>query len=226
MTQQWFNWQNKTMQMPGIWVLHDFLKPEIYQLIQNEIRNTPAEWHTRYQNREISEHGNYPHCRELAGRLIPYLHGLLGGNYRCLTIRAYRDHPGSWFFPHLDGKDFAVNVQIYMPASDRDELGTQFCINAEKNQQADLDEYDLGSKFEFSENEFYTVPFRANWGYINDNTQRKIHKTLKVPENYIRESIHFNFAFKQWPVEYSYNAGLELDWYRRIGIAVPPEETP
>jgi hypothetical protein len=111
-----------------------------------------------------------------------------------------------------------------MPASDRDELGTQFCTNNEKNKLADVDEYDLESKFNFSANEFYTVPFRANWGYINDNTQRKIHKTLRVPENYIRESIHFNFAVKRYSAEYTFDAGLELDWYRRIGVAVPPEE--
>jgi hypothetical protein len=224
MSEPWFNWQNKTMQLDGLWVLNDFLTPDVYQRIQNEIRDTPAEWHNRYHSREISEHGDYPNCRELAGRLIPYLSGLIGGNYKCVTIRAYRDHPGSWFFPHLDGKEFAVNMQIYMPASDRDELGTQFCTNNEKNKLADVDEYDLESKFNFSANEFYTVPFRANWGYINDNTQRKIHKTLRVPENYIRESIHFNFAVKRYSAEYTFDAGLELDWYRRIGVAVPPEE--
>ena len=222
MTQQWFNWDNKFLPMPGLWVLQDFLNPEIYQRIQNEIRNTPAEWHNRYTSREISEHGNYPNCQELAGRLIPYLHGLLSGNYKCVTIRAYRDYPDSWFFPHLDGKDFAVNVQIYMPESDRDELGTQFCINQQKNQLAETDEHGFRDYMKFDENEFFTVPFRANWGYINDNTQRKIHKTLTVPENYMRESIHFNFAFKQWPVEYGNDAGLELNWYRRIGIVVPP----
>lgn len=218
MNQRWFNWENKTLQMPGIWVLHDFLTPEVYQRIQNEIRNTPAHWHNKYHSREISEHGDYPNCHELAGRLIPYLHGMFGGNYKCSTVRAYRDHPGSWFFPHLDGKGFAVNVQIYMPETDKDYLGTQFCTNQEKNLLAQADEYEFRHHMEFDENEFYTVPFRANWGYINDNTQRKIHKTLIVPDNYIRESIHFNFSFKQWPVEYSYDAGLEVNWYRRIGI--------
>jgi hypothetical protein len=225
MNQKWFNWENKNWQMPGLWVLNDFLTPEIYQLIKNEIRNTPAEWHNRYTSREISEHGDYPNCHELAGRLVPYLHGLIGGHYKCATCRAYRDHSGSWFFPHLDGKDFAISVQIYMPESDRDELGTQFCINQEKNQLAELNEHEFRHNMTFEENEFYTVPFRANWGYINHNIQRKIHKTLKVPDDYIRESIHFNFACKQWPVEYSADAGLELNWYRRIGIAVPPQET-
>ena len=82
MTQKWFDWSSKKMELPGLWVLHDFLHPEIYSKIKTEIKDTPAEWHNRYFSREISEHGNYPNCHELAGRLIPYLHGLLSLNLK------------------------------------------------------------------------------------------------------------------------------------------------
>ena len=223
---QWFNWDNKRMELPGLWVLHDFLAPEIFNAIRQEIRDTPAEWHNRYQSREISEHGNYPLCWELAGRLIPYLHGLYGGNYKCSTVRAYRDYPGSNFFPHLDGAEFAVNFQLYMPATDLDHLGTQWCANPEHNQMAESNMDDLyAGKIPLNDKEFYTVPFRANWGYINLNAApRRIHKTSATPENYIRESVHMNFSHKKWPVEFHMDAGLELNWYRQLGVAMPVEE--
>jgi hypothetical protein len=52
------------------------------------------------------------------------------------------------------------------------------------------------------------VPFRQNWGYINDNRQRKVHKTLPVPLGTVRESVHFNYGLK----DDSRELGLELPW--------------
>jgi len=215
--ERWFNWNNVTERSDGLWVLNDFLTPDVYENIKREIRTTPAEWHSRYANRLISEHGDYPLCKQLGARLLPYLHKLVGGNYKLTTVRAYADLSGSHFFPHLDGRDFALNVQIYLPDQDLDELGTQFCIRQDLNAAAEANEAALlNNEFEFSEWDFYTIPFRANWGYINDNTRRKIHKTMPVPQGYLRESLHMNFTFKQGTEN-----GLELEWYKQIGVAAP-----
>jgi hypothetical protein len=61
----------------------------------------------------------------------------------------------------------------------------------------------------YNEEDFFTVPFKTNWGYINDNRQRKVHKTLTIPPGAIRESVHFNYKIKSTPE----GKGLELPWF-------------
>jgi hypothetical protein len=194
----------------GIWVLQDFLTGSAYNAVKHDIRFKSAEWHNKYGNRHLSENGDYPAITELGARLIPYLNCLLNIDVKLITVRTYVDLSGSWFYPHLDGKAFAVNLQIYMTDLDYPELGTQFCTNQEFNNWANENEQQLlqSNQKLLDEKDFFTVPFRQNWGYINDNRQRKVHKTLPVPLGTVRESIHFNYGLKDDPRE----LGLELPW--------------
>ena len=194
----------------GVWVLQDFLTGSAYNAVKHDIRIKPAQWHNNYGGRHLSENGNYPAITNLGARLIPYLNQLLGVDVRLTTVRTYVDFSSSYFYPHLDGKDFAVNVQIYMTDLDYPELGTQFCIDPVINAESELLSSSEIIARTYREEDFFTVPFRQNWGYINDNRQRKIHKTLPVPLGTIRESIHFNYMQKKYPEE----LGLELPWFK------------
>ena len=194
----------------GIWVLQDFLTGSTYNAVKHDIRFKSAEWHNKYGNRHLSENGDYPVITDLGARLIPYLNQLLNIDVRLITVRTYVDLSGSYFYPHLDGKDFAVNVQIYMTDLDYPELGTQFCADSGINADSELLSPNEIAIRSYREEDFFTVPFRQNWGYINDNRQRKVHKTLPVPAGIIRESIHFNYGLKDHPDE----NGLELSWFK------------
>ena len=198
--------------LDGVWVLQDFLTAPAYQAVKHDIRIKPVQWHNNYGGRHLSENGNYPVVTNLGARLIPYLNHLLGVDVRLTTVRAYVDFSGSYFYPHLDSKAFAVNVQIYMTDLDYPELGTQFCINPVMNAESELLSAGEIRARSYREEDFFTVPFRQNWGYINDNRQRKIHKTLPVPLGTIRESIHFNYVQKIYS-ENPAPLGLELPWF-------------
>jgi hypothetical protein len=206
-----FNWENRESIGDGVWVLKDFLTPEAFAGIKKEIRTTPAEWHTRYHNRIISENGDYPLCHQLGGRLLPHLHDLFNETYNLSTARAYLDLSGCRIFPHFDSKEFAVNVQIYLSDIEYPELGTQFCFNTEINERAERAELNeqefMKSLGRSPESEFKTIPFKPNWGYINYNNPRKIHRTRIVPAGAIRESLHLNFRKSD-----GINQGLELNW--------------
>jgi len=193
----------------GLWVLKNFLVQSVYDSIKYEIRHVPAHWHNNYGNRHLSEDGNYPVLKELGARLIPHLNHLMQEDLALVTVRTYVDFSGSYFFPHFDGKDFATNVQIYMTDLDYPNLGTQFCTNPAVNSTAETLDNDVIRAHTYDEKDFFTVPFRTNWGYINDNRQRKIHKTLPIPLGAIRESVHFNYKIKSTPE----GKGLELPWF-------------
>lgn len=194
----------------SLWILKNFLNPAVYQQVKHEIRHAPAQWHSNYGNRHVSENGDYPILKELGSRLIAHLNHLMQAELRLMAVRTYVDFSNSYIFPHLDAKLFAVNVQLYMTDLDYPELGTQFCVNPVLNAEAELLDPVAVSANVYDEQDFFTVPFRTNWGYINDNRQRKIHKTLSVPNGTIRESVHFNYGFKDSPQA----LGLELPWFK------------
>ena len=217
----WFRTHQKHLELSGVdglWLLKNFLVQSIYDQIKHEIRHVPAQWHNNYGNRHLSENGNYPVLTELAARLIPHLNHLLQEDLMLITVRTYIDLSGSSFFPHLDSKGFVANVQIYMADLDYPELGTQFCTNAEINSKAESLTPDEIGEGPYNKEDFFTVPFRQNWGYINDNRQRKIHKTLPVPLGTIRESVHFNYGLKSHPDEVGLEAQLfnNEQWYNRF----------
>jgi hypothetical protein len=78
MSQEWFNWENKTLIKDQVYVLHDFLKDNIYHELKHEIRHVPNVWHNNYTNRLIVENVRSPRIIEFASRLLPYLAELFG----------------------------------------------------------------------------------------------------------------------------------------------------
>jgi len=202
MSKEWFNWQNKTLIKDQVYSLHDFLDPNVYKLLKHEIRNVPNQWHNNYANRLLVEKVCSPVVLEFATRLLPYLGELFGGEYCVTTAKIYIDLSGSSMFPHFDGKDFAVSMQIYMPDIDALDLGTQFCFDHELNQQIENNpDILMDTKGHFVPESKYVMPtpFKKNHGYINFNlkTVRTLHKTAIVPLGYTRESLHLNFNVKQ-----------------------------
>jgi hypothetical protein len=194
-----FDWDNKTRIADDLWVLEDFLTPQGYNTIKTEMRRTESLWTSRYPNRLVMENNSWVECIRLGAALIPYLKELLGTDVVLATTRGYTDLSGSNFFPHFDADQFIVNVQIYMTDQDRPELGTQFCLDDDWNQRArrEIDIPKNHIPFDIPEDIYYTVPFRKNWGYINDNRKPKVHKTRTVPDGFLRESLHLNFCQRE-----------------------------
>jgi hypothetical protein len=214
--QEWFIWDNKTLIQDHVYVLHDFLQPDIYDQLKHEIRTAPNEWHNRYASRLIAENVRSPMVMELGARLLPYLSSLFHQQFCVATAKIYIDLSGSSMFPHFDDRNFAVSMQLYMPDVDCPELGTKFCFNNQLNQLIE-NEPDrlLDYKFQMTSDSDCSSPvaFCSNNGYINFNNKpvRTLHKTLPVPAGYIRESLHYNFNIKQ-----QHLLGLEGVHYARL----------
>ena len=191
-----FKWQNKQSLGNGLWALDDFLTTNSYNLIKHEIRSNNNIWTSKYANRLLCEHNDFLNCIEFGARLIPYLSKLINEPVVLNSVRAYIDLSGSAFYPHFDAKEFVINVQLYLTEIDYPELGTQFMLDPVKNQEIELNGIDhmLGTNNFVQESDYYTIPFKTNCGYINDNRIRKLHKTLTVPPGKFRESLHLNFG--------------------------------
>jgi hypothetical protein len=205
MNTEWFYWENKTLIQDQVYVLHDFLDPRIYKVLKHEIRHVPNIWHNNYSNRLVVEKVRTPAVLEFAARLLPYFAKLFGGEYSVTTAKIYLDLSGSSMFPHFDGRDFDISMQLYMPDVDAQDLGTQFCFDHELNQQIENNPdilMDTGGGFVPESKYVSPVPFKKNYGYINFNRKpvRTLHKTAVVPSGYVRESLHLNFNVKQGDV--------------------------
>lgn len=87
------------------------------------------------------------------------------------TAKIFLDLPGSEVPLHCDADNIGVMSQVYLSQSDHPIPGTTF-----------LQPYP------------YTVPFKYNCGYLNDNRDRKIHKSGFLINGY-RLSIGFQFYF-------------------------------
>lgn len=215
MTQEWFNWQNKTLIQDQVYVLHDFLNANIYDQLKHEIRHAPNVWHNNYSNRLIVEKLRSPMVLEFAARLLPCFTELFGGEYCVTTAKIYLDLSGSSMFPHFDSRDFDISMQLYLPDIDTPNLGTQFCFDHNINQQVENNPDILMRVGHLVAESKYVspVPFKKNWGYINFNRKpvRTLHKTAVVPLGCTRESLHLNFNVKQGDV-----LGLENIHYHAV----------
>ena len=217
MSKEWFNWQNKTLVQDQVYVLHDFLDAGIYDRLKHEVRHEPNVWHNNYSNRLVVENVRTPMVMEFAARLLPYFAELFGGEYCVTTAKIYLDLSGSSMFPHFDGKDFDISLQLYMPDIDAPDMGTQFCFDHDMNQQIENHPnilMDTKGRFVPESKYVSPVPFKKNYGYINFNHKavRTLHKTLPVPPGYTRESLHLNFNIK-----YRDQLGLENIHYQLQG---------
>jgi hypothetical protein len=185
-----------------VYSLHDFLDADIYHQLKHELRHEPNAWHNKYSNRLVAEKVRSPMVLEFASRLLPYFADEFGGEYCVTTAKIYLDLSGSSMFPHFDGRDFDISMQLYMPDADAPDLGTQFCFDHELNQRIENNPNILiATKGHFVPASKYVMPtpFNKNYGYINFNRKpvRTLHKTPVVPSGYVRESLHLNFNVKQ-----------------------------
>jgi hypothetical protein len=192
-----FDWGAKREVAPSLWQLENFLNKEWYTRIKNDYRRTESLWSSRYPNRLVMENNHWLNAIMLGAALTPYLEELTGERLNMATARGYLDLSGAYFYPHYDSSQWVVNVQIYLTDVDRDELGTQFILDKDIN--STIKEELGGDKIMelVPDEKYYTVPFRQNWGYINDNRERKLHKTRPVPPAFARESLHFNYGLRQ-----------------------------
>jgi hypothetical protein len=189
-----YRWENQTQVSPSLWVLQDFLTPAYFDVLCHEMRCTESLWSSRYGNRLVCESENWINTINFGASLIPKLNELTGCELAIASVRGYKDFSNSFFFKHFDSTEFIVNVQLYMIDFDEPSMGTQFCLDSEINQHC-FDTFDSHRiEMDIPEDRYFTVPFKSNWGYINDNRDPKVHKTLPVPPGKIRESIHINYG--------------------------------
>jgi len=218
MNTEWFDWyQSSTQRHTDIWELRDFLRPEIYTALEQEVQS--LEFNQIQPTNLIAEMTMTPMCLELGGRLLPYMSWLLGREVKLTNIRYVVNLERCEFAPHLDGTHLAGNVQIYMPETDIDaqELGTWFCVDEAANAWARQHEADLqqGSMPPIEDSHWLLTPYRRNSGYLHLNLDRKIHRTRPVPQGARRPSLLFNYTLREGE-----SHGIELEWYRKIGVCI------
>lgn len=194
-----FNWDNKRAVCDSLWQLENFLNDECYTDLKNDYRRTESLWSSRYPNRLVMENNHWLSAIMLGSALTPYLEQLTGERLNLATARGYLDLSGAYFYPHFDSAQWTVNVQIYLTDVDTPELGTQFVLDNDINAKVaeGYEEWTSKTAMEVDDSEYYMIPFRRNWGYINDNRSRKLHKTRPVPPAFARESLHFNYGIRQ-----------------------------
>ena len=218
MNTDWFDWhQSTTQRHTDIWQLTDFLRPNVYRALEQEVRG--LEFNQIQPTNLIVEMVMTPRCLELGGRLLPYMSWLLGREVKLTNIRYVVNLERNAFAPHLDGTHLAGNIQIYMPETDQDldELGTWFCVDDAANAWARDNEPLLaqGKLPQIDPSQWLLTPYRPNWGYLHLNLDRKIHRTLPVPQGVKRPSLLFNYTLRGGE-----SHGIELEWYRKIGVCI------
>lgn len=192
-----FDWQAKRSVDPSLWQLEHFLNDEWFARIKSDYRETESLWTSRYPNRLVMENNHWLNAILLGAALTPYLEQLVGEPLSMATARGYLDLSGACFYPHFDSEEWVVNVQIYLTDIDRDELGTQFVLDRQINSTIKPEMEGDEIMALVADEWYYTIPFRKNWGYINYNRDRKLHKTRPVPPAFARESLHINYRSRQ-----------------------------
>lgn len=193
-----FDWEAKRPIVPSLWQLENFLNAEWYDRLKTDYRKNESLWSSRYPNRLVMENNHWLNAIMLGAAMTPYLEALTGTRLNLATARGYLDLSGAYFYPHYDSSEWVVNVQIYLTDLDQDELGTQFVLDESVNPSS-VHEHLAGDEIMqmIPDEKYYTIPFRQNWGYINDNRTRKLHKTRPVPPAFARESVHFNYSARR-----------------------------
>ena len=155
-----------------LWEIAEVFTPEFLDQIQQYFEHG-TEWH---MDRPLSRL-SYPigndqdPFSEVGWEMAPMVSATIGRDILYRKAKIFLDLPGSEVPRHSDADNIDVMSQVYLLKSDRPIPGTMFL-----------------------EPVLHTVKYRYNCGYLNLNTDRKIHQSPFLINGY-RTSLGFQFYF-------------------------------
>jgi hypothetical protein len=178
----------------GLWCLPQVFDPQTYREIRRCYRETATGWQCLSPNRLMSLPNNpdYHYLREVALDINLAVSELTGHRLRPLDQTIFVDLPGHQLTWHFDSYNYKVLLQVYCGDITQSGMGTQWYLG-NRNPEL-LERYGTDSIVNVAGLEVTETVYAPNAGYINDNTQKKVHGTRRVPVGSSRESVLFLFA--------------------------------
>ena len=178
----------------GLWYLPQVFDLKTYREIRRCYRETATGWQCLSPNRLMSLPNNpdYGYLREIALDINLAVSELTGHQLRPLDQTIFIDLSGHQLTYHFDNNNYRVLLQVYCGDSSHPNMGTQWYLG-DLNQPL-FEKYGTDGIVPITGVDITETVYSPNAGYINDNTQKKVHGTRRVIHSLARESILFTFA--------------------------------
>jgi hypothetical protein len=135
---------------------------------------------------------DYSYLREVALDINLAISELTGHQLRPLDQTIFVDLPGHRLTWHFDSYNYKVLLQVYCGDVAQPGMGTRWYLG-DRNPEL-LEKHGTDSIVDVTGLEITETLYAPNAGYINDNTQKKAHGTLRVTAGVSRESVLFLFG--------------------------------
>lgn len=177
----------------GLWYLPEVFDTSVYRQIRRCYRETATGWQCLSPNRLMSLPNNpdYAFLKEVAEKICPDISSITGLTLKPHDQTIFVDLPGHQLTWHFDSHNYRILLQVYCGDIAHSDMGTQWYLGPDNNRL--LEKYGTDSIVDVSGLEIIETPYAPNAGYINDNTQKKVHGTRRVGPGLSRESILFTF---------------------------------
>lgn len=164
-----------TLVAPNTWVVDRAFSPETLEWLQHIVENENNEFQvSRPHKRLLLKNGqDYARLQQIGLDIIPALNNITGQDLNLMIVKFWLDLPGFGCQVHNDAEDILVSYQVYVDTdgqlSDRPCHGVEF-LHVDPT---------------------YEVEIKPNHGYINLNTDLKLHQV--TPGAGTRSSVIFQY---------------------------------
>lgn len=155
---------------PKLWLVQDVFEPETLNWLNNITTHTENQFEVSRPHHRLNllPGNDYAEIQEIGLEFIPLLNQITDQQLNFMIAKFWLDLPGFGCQVHHDAEDILVTMQIYL-ASSGDTVGAEFL------------HVDPGIK----------VPIEPNSGYINLNSDLKLHQVISGSGT--RQSIAFQY---------------------------------
>lgn len=159
---------------PNCWEVHECFSEETLEWLKSIIANEGNIFRAeRLHRRLMLEPGaDYDRLQEIGRAIIPQLNAVTGENLNLMISKFWLDLPEFGCQMHSDSEEIIVSYQVYISAYDNPEHPIH------------------GIEFHHVDPP-YEVPINQNWGYINLNTDLKLHQVQSGTG--VRTSVIFQY---------------------------------
>lgn len=178
----------------GLWYLPSVFEADVFAKLKTQYREKPTDWELSYPNRLSSKYRNtdYDYLNEVAYAISPRIAQFVDYDIAPISQEIFVDLPGHQLTWHFDNNNYKVLLQVYMGDTLMARAGTQWYLGDENDQL--WEQYGANSIVPVAGLEKTETTYAPNAGYINDNTQKKVHGTNQVSPGTHRESLLFTFG--------------------------------
>lgn len=178
----------------GLWYMPSVFEKDVFDQLKKVYRETQTDWELAYPNRISSKYRNvdYTYLNEVAYTICPKIASFVDFDIAPISQEIFIDLPGHQLTWHFDNNNFKVLLQVYMGDTLMANAGTQWYLGDENDSL--WEQYGANSIVPVTGLEKTETKYAPNAGYINDNTQKKVHGTNRVVAGTHRESLLFTFG--------------------------------